>query len=74
MVKFWSIFFIFIGFEIGRIEKNIRTTRNCGRWSDIEAVKLPDIILGTAMLKKILFINFLKLFVTLVGCILWVRK
>ena len=29
----------------------------------LEAVKLPDIILGTAMLEKILSINVLELFV-----------
>ena len=31
--------------------------RNCGRWSDVEAAKLPEILLATAMLEKILYIN-----------------
>ena len=39
----------------------------CGRWSDIEAVTLPEIMLGTAMLEKILSINVLKLLVPLLG-------
>ena len=50
------------------------TTRNCGRWSDIEAVKLPEIILGAAMLEKILSINVLELAVTLLSCRIWGRK
>ena len=44
------------------------TSRNCGRWSDIEAVKLSKIVLGTAMLEKILSINVLELLVTVLGC------
>ena len=35
------------------VKKILGATRNCVRWSDIEAVKLPEIILGTAILEKI---------------------
>ena len=48
--------------------------KNCGGWSDIEAVKLTGIILGTAKLEKILSINVLELVVTLLGCSIWGRK
>ena len=34
------------------IEKILETTRNCGKWSDIEAAKLLEIVLVTAMLEK----------------------
>ena len=54
-----------IGFRVRGIKKILGATRNCGRWSDIEAVKLPEIILGTAMLEKILSINVLELVVTM---------
>ena len=50
------------------MKKLLGVPRNCGRWSDIEAVKLPKIILGTAILEKIFAINVLELFFTLVGC------
>ena len=43
---------------VGGFNKTVKkilgaTRRNCARWSDIEAVKLPEIILGTAILEKI---------------------
>ena len=66
--------FIIIGFRVRGIEKGIRSYKNCGGWSDIEAVKLTGIILGTAMLEKILSINVLELVVTLLGCKIWGRK
>ena len=53
------------------MKKILGATRDCGRWSDIEAVKLPEIILGTAMLEKKLSINVLELVVTLMGCSIW---
>lgn len=34
--------------------KILKTKRNCRRWFDNEAVKLPKILLGIAMLEKIL--------------------
>ena len=43
-------------------------TRNCGRWFDIVAVKLPDTILGTAILEKMLSIDVLELLFTFAGC------
>ena len=50
------------------LKKILGATRNCGRWSSIEAIKLPEIILGTAMLEKILSVNDLELLVTLLRC------
>ena len=41
--------------------KMLGATKNCGRWSHIEAVKWAEIILVTAMLERILSINVLKL-------------
>lgn len=55
MIKSCSVSFTLIGLEKRRIEE-IRIsgyTRNFGRWSDIEAAKLPKIILGKAILEKI---------------------
>ena len=43
-------------------------------WSDIEAAKLPESLLGTAMLEKRLTINVLELLVTLLGCSIWRSK
>ena len=40
----------------------------------MEAVKLPEILLGTAMSEKILSINVIELVVTLLGCRTWGRK
>ena len=40
----------------------------------MEAVKLPEIIMGRAILDKTLSIRVLKLFVTLMGCRIWERK
>ena len=37
-------------------------------------VKLLEIILGTAMLEKIVSINILELVVSLLGCRIWGRK
>ena len=66
--------FIIIGFRVRRIKKVLGATKICGRWSDIEVVKLPGIILGTAMLEDFLSFNLLELVVTLIGCIKWGRK
>ena len=41
------------------MKKILGATRNCGKWYDKDAVKLPEIILGTAMLEKILSVNVL---------------
>ena len=61
-----------LGWEV--LKKISGTSRNSGRWSDVEAVKLLKIVLGTAMLEKILSINVLELLVTLLGCSIWGRK
>ena len=68
MIKSWPASFIFIGLRIREIEKILAAIRNCGRWSDIEAVKLPEVVLGIAILEKMLSINNLELLFTLVGC------
>ena len=39
-----------------------------------QVVKLLEIILGTAMLEKIVSINILELVVSLLGCRIWGRK
>ena len=39
----------------------------CKKWSDIDLVELPETILGTTMLEKLLSINVLKLLVSLLG-------
>ena len=56
------------------LKKILGATRNCGRWSSIEAIKLPEIMLGTAMLEKILSVHDLELLVTLLRCSIWRRK
>ena len=48
--------------------------RNWERWSDIVAVKLPDIILVDIMLEKILLIIFFEIEVTLDGWIMYGRN
>ena len=63
----WSVSFIINGLRVKDIEKGIRATRNGGRWSDIEAIILPEVILGTATLEKILSIDVLEFLVTLLG-------
>ena len=45
----WSV----VGGFNKTVKKILGATRNCVRWSVIEAVKLPEIILGTAILEKI---------------------
>ena len=40
-----------LGYEA--LKKILGATRNCGRSSDTEDVKLPETILGTTMLEKI---------------------
>ena len=48
--------------------------RNWERWSDIVAVKLPDIILVDIMLEKILLIIVFEIEVTLDGWIMYGRN
>ena len=48
--------------------------RNWGRWSDILAVRLPDIISVEIMLEKILSIIVFELEVTIVGWIMYGRN
>ena len=46
----------------------LRNTENWGRWSEIMAVKLPDIMSGSITFENILFIRALKWIVILVVC------
>ena len=48
-----------LGYEA--LKKILGATRNCGRSSNTEDVKLPETILGTTMLEKILSITVLEL-------------
>ena len=48
--------------------------RNWGRWSDIVAARLPDIILVEKILEKILLIIVFETEVTLVGWIMYGRN
>ena len=41
---------------------------NWGRWSEIVAVKLPDIMFGSITIENILSIRALEWLVNLVGC------
>ena len=52
LIRYWPVFFLIIGFRVRGIEKILKALGKWGRWSDIETVKLPEIRLGTAMLKK----------------------
>ena len=54
--------------------RELGAERYCKKRSDIEVVKLPETILSTTMLEKILSINVLELFVSLVGCSIRGRK
>ena len=47
--------------------KNIKSYKKLRRCSDIGVVKLPETMLGDAILEKILFINVLELPVILLG-------
>ena len=46
-------------------------TKNCGWWSDIENIKLPEIICAAATSERTLSINILELLFTLLCCDIW---
>ena len=50
-----------------RLEKISGAIRNLGRWSDIVAAMLPDILFGVITFEYILSIRVLELFLILVG-------
>ena len=56
-----GFFSYLLGLVLEEMENTLRVPRNCGRWSDVEAVKLPKIKLDTAILAKIISINILDL-------------
>ena len=62
-IKSWLISFIVIWFRVRGIKNDIRSYNKL--W---KMVKLQEIILGTAMLEKMLSINVLELVLTLLGC------
>ena len=59
---------------LGEFLKISGAMRNWGRWSDIVAVRLPDIISVEIMLEKILSIIVFEEEVTLVGWIIYGRN
>ena len=50
------------------ISPNIGIIENCGRWSEIVAVKLPNIKSGPVTFENILSVRVLEWQVILVGC------
>ena len=64
---------IFDLFE-GGLEKIFGKIINCDKWSDIVAVKLPDMVFSISVFEKILSINVLLEFLILVGCVIWGRN
>ena len=67
MFKFWPISFI-IDFWVGGFDRILGTNENWGKWSDIVAVMLPDIISGEIKLENILSMRVFEWLVILVGC------
>ena len=49
-------------------ESKLGANKNCGRWSDIMAVMLPEIISWEIILMNILSMRVLEWLVSLVGC------
>ena len=43
-----------------KLKKKLEATRNCGWWPEIEAVNLPENILGTVYKRKYYQLMFLK--------------
>ena len=64
LIKSGLVSFVFIGLRIRKIED----------WSDIETVKLLEIILGTALLEKILSSIVSELLINLLGCSICGKK
>ena len=56
-----------LDFESGQLRKMLRAMRNWGKQSEIDDVRLPDIILGDIAFENILSIRALELPLTLVG-------
>ena len=50
-------------------KKKSGATRRCGRWLEIEAVKLPENIFGATILEKMSSISVFELFFTLVAVV-----
>ena len=68
MFKFWPISFI-KDFWVEGFDIILWTNENWGKWSDIVAVMLPDIILWKIKLKdKTLLMRVFEWLVILVGC------
>ena len=45
--------------------------KNCGRWSEIDKVRLPDTIFWDIALSNMMYIRDLKLLLILVGKSIW---
>ena len=52
-----GLFRIYSIWDMSNRQKILGATRNCGRWSEIEAVKLPEIIFGAAILEKLVMMS-----------------
>ena len=55
-------------FWVGGFGRILGTNENWGKWSDIVAVMLPDIISGEIKLENILSMRVFEWLVILVGC------
>ena len=62
----------FLSKEFDLVEDQFRKIpgkiRNCGRWSKIAVVRLPDVELGIATIQTLLSIKVSGLFIFLTGC------
>ena len=68
-----SLSLIFDLLEVG-LEKIFGKMINCGKWSDIVAVELPDMLFFINAFGKILSINVLLESLIPVGCVTWERN
>ena len=58
----------------GGLEKIFGKIINCVKWSDVVAVKLPDMVLSIRVFEKIWTINIFLESLFLVGCVIWGRN
>ena len=67
MFKFWPISFIIVRYWVNGFDRILGTNENWGKWWDIIAVMLPDIISGRIKLENILPMRVFEWLVILVG-------
>ena len=68
LIKVRPISLINIGLVKRRVREMLGTIRNCGRWSEIVPVRLPDIESGKITFVTMLSISVLEGLIILVGC------